>query len=156
MWGEGHQEGGLGIRMQWEIIGVDVGQRPLGGCCWDGHRVKATRMNILGCVSGRDHWGGISWGGHDWVAALCWTWDESHWTEPLGWAQGSIGGVLLTSSLHRGLVGMDAVAVAHIGLLGTECGAGAGCGGAALCLRGARHSPPLRALHPLLAAPPAG
>lgn len=48
------------------------------------------------------------------------------------------------------------MAVAHAGLLGTERGAGAGRGGAALRLWGARHSPSLRALHPLLAAPPAG
>jgi len=69
------------------------------------------------------------------------------------WAQGGVGAD--PSSPRRGALGVVAVAVAHPGLLGAERGAGAGGGGAALRLRGARHPPALRALHPLLAAPPA-
>lgn len=51
---------------------------------------------------------------------------------------------------------MVTVAVAHTGVLGAERGPGAGSGGAALCLRGARHPSALRILCALLAAPPAG
>ncbi|KFP04790.1 Sterol regulatory element-binding protein 2, partial [Calypte anna] len=59
-------------------------------------------------------------------------------------------------AVRLGAVGVVAVAVAHPGLLGAEHRAGAGGGGAALRLRGARHPPPLRALHSLLETPPPG
>lgn len=166
----------VGVGVWWGLLGLRLLRwSPSWGGRWGGHGVKAIRRGTWSRSEAGDDQGGGCWGGYR-VEAIGWRllgWTPLEWTplgrgswaghgakatgsETSGWAQGGGGRVALNPSPHRGAVGVVAVAVAHTGLLGAERGAGAGGGGAALRLWGARHTAPLRGLRPLLAPPPAG
>lgn len=166
----------VGVGVWWGLLGLRLLQwSPSRGGCWGGHGVKAISRGTWGRSEAGDDQGGGCWGGYR-TEAIGWRllgWTPLEWTplgrgswaghgvkatgsETSGWAQDGDSRVALTPSPRRGAVGVVAVAVAHAGLLGAERGTGAGGGGAALRLRGARHTAPLRGLCPLLAPPPAG